>query len=211
MTLTGWLSLVAVCVLGAMSPGPSLAVVVRHTVAHSGAHGFCVAVAHALGVGLYAIATALGLAALIAETGFVYRGLALAGAAYLLWLGASALRATGGGRFEAGAPATGASLKSAARDGLAIALLNPKIAVFFLALFSQFVRPGMGLAEVALLSVTATVIDGTWYALVALGLSGAAPGRWLRRHAAWIERATGALLVLLALTTAIRVLGLESP
>lgn len=211
MTLTGWLSLVAVCTLGAMSPGPSLAVVVRHTVGHSRSHGLCVALAHALGVGVYALATALGLAALIAETETLYRGLALAGAAYLLWLGAGALRAGGAGAFGPARGAPGARLVDALRDGLAIALLNPKIAVFFLALFSQFVRPGMGAGEVLLLSATATVIDGSWYALVALGLSAAAPGRWLRRHAVWIERATGALLVLLAFTTAIRVLGLESP
>lgn len=206
MTLTGWLSLVAVCALGAMSPGPSLAVVVRHTVGHSRGHGLCVAVAHALGVGLYALATALGLAALIAETAALYRGLALAGAAYLLWLGAAALRA-GGARGEPRS-APGPQLVDALRDGFAIALLNPKIAVFFLALFSQFVRPGMGAAEVVLLAATATLIDGGWYALVALGLSGAGPGRWVRRHAAAIERLTGALLVLLAFTTAIRVLGL---
>jgi len=207
MTLTQWLSLAAVCALGAMSPGPSLAVVVRHTVGHSRAHGLCVALAHALGVGLYALATALGLAALIAETAALYRGLALAGAAYLLWLGAAALRA-GGAAFVGPMRSAGPRPADALRDGLAIALLNPKIAVFFLALFSQFVRPGMGAAEVALLALTAAGIDGGWYALVALGLSGAGAGRWLRRHGALIERLTGALLVLIAFSTAIRVLGL---
>ena len=54
MTLTTWFSLVAICCLGAMSPGPSLAVVLRHTISNGRAHGIATAVSHAAGVALWA-------------------------------------------------------------------------------------------------------------------------------------------------------------
>ncbi|HKI74867.1 MAG TPA: LysE family transporter, partial [Pseudomonadales bacterium] len=65
MTLAVWLSACVVCALGAMSPGPSLAVVIRNTVSNGGREGVATAWAHAVGVGLYALATTFGLAALI--------------------------------------------------------------------------------------------------------------------------------------------------
>jgi len=211
MTVSAWLSLLAICVLGAMSPGPSLALVVRNTVNRGRGAGLITALSHGLGVGVYAAATALGLAAVIATHQTLHSAVTLAGAGYLLWLGASAMRA--------GHPATRPDAdptppdpvpgdrSAAARDGLAMALLNPKIAVFFVALFSQFVTPGAGAATVVLLAGTATVVDAGWYALVATGLSASGGAAWLRRRQVWIERLTGAVLVFLALSTAATVLG----
>lgn len=194
MTPGAWLSVAAVCALGAISPGPSLAVVVRHALSGSRARGIACALAHATGVGLYALVTVAGLAAVMLARPALYRALALAGALYLLWLGMEALRARGAvARATPGVTATG--LGAAARDGLVIALLNPKIAAFFLALFSQFVTPGAGVRDGAILWLTAMAIDGAWYTLVALVLS--RPGRIerLRRRRAWIERLTGIVLL----------------
>ncbi len=208
MSLTAWLSLLAVCALGAMSPGPSLAVVVRNTVRHGRSAGVATATAHGLGVGVYALATALGLAAVLATQATLFTSLTLAGAAYLLWLGANALR--GGDRFNPPAAAgfvASRSIIEAARDGFAIAFLNPKIALFFLALFSQFIPRDAGASEVIILAGTATLVDALWYALVATGLSAGRIAHWLRDHGIWIERLTGAALVMLALTTAASVLG----
>ncbi len=205
MTWTAWLSLAAVCTMGAMSPGPSLAVVVRHTVRRSRAHGVAVAMAHALGVGFYALVTTLGLAAVLVAHPVLYQGLALAGAVYLAWLGWRAMRASAG-TLSTGGPAMAGGVFAAARDGFLIAFLNPKIAVFFLALFSQFVHADMTLAETAIFWATATVIDGGWYALVALALSRGRVLDWLRRHAHWVDRLTGVILLGLAAVTSVRVL-----
>ncbi|KAF0286558.1 lysine transporter LysE [Spiribacter sp. SSL99] len=211
MTVSAWLSLLAICLLGAVSPGPSLALVIRNTVNRGRGAGLITAVSHGLGVGVYALATALGLAAVIATHETLHSAITLAGAGYLLWLGASAMRA-GHPAAEAGAQPAPADVMpgrgvAAARDGLTMALLNPKIAVFFLALFSQFVTPGAGAPTVALLAGTATVVDAGWYALVATGLSASGGAAWLRRRRVWIERLTGAVLVFLALSTAATVLG----
>lgn len=208
MSVSTWLALAAVCALGAMSPGPSLAVVIRQTVAGSRARGIATGFAHAVGIGLYALLTSFGLAVLITGNPAAYRMLALAGAGYLLWLGAGALR--GGGKLAAASAGGVAThgLAAAARDGLAISLLNPKVAVFFLALFSQFVQPGMGAATHALMSATAMAIDATWYALVAIVLSRAGMLDVLRRRGRWIDWITGVVLIALALATVSQLAGL---
>lgn len=195
MTLGGWLSVAIICALGAASPGPSLAVVTRHALIGRG-QGLACALAHALGVGIYALLTVVGLAALFARYPMVYRGVAAVGAVYLLWLGAAALRA--GGSASAGAPDTRPDRAGAMRDGFAIALLNPKIAIFFAALFSQFVSPGAGIRDTAILAATALGIDGAWYALVALALSGSGAVAWMQRRRQLLDRVTGVALIVLA-------------
>jgi len=201
MSLPAWLTLAALCALGAMSPGPSLAVLVHHALRGSRRRGLVCAFAHAAGVGLYALATALGLAAFLARRPDLYRLVAMAGAAYLAWLGARLLLARGAAAPGA-EPATSRAggLAAAARDGFLTALLNPKIALFFLAIFSQFVGARPDAATVVLLTATAAVIDGAWYAAVALGVSGASgPSRWRRTHAAaGYDRVMGTILLTVA-------------
>ncbi|TVO62375.1 LysE family translocator [Spiribacter vilamensis] len=200
-----------------MSPGPSLALVMRNTVNHGRAAGLVTAISHGVGVGIYALATALGLAAIIAAQQALFTTITLAGAGYLLWLGASAMRAaspdgleTPSDPAESAEPAAGNEghgSRAAIRDGLAMALLNPKIAVFFLALFSQFVSADADAGTVAILAGTAATVDAAWYALVATGLAASGGAAWLRRRRVWIERLTGAVLVFLALSTAATVIG----
>ncbi len=211
MSLPAWLSLVAICLLGAISPGPSLAIVIRNTLNHSWRHGLVTAISHGAGVGLYALATALGLAAVLVTQAHIFEGLSLAGSAYLLWLGSQALRGVPNSRNrycdeQSAHGRVSVSLTIAARDGVAIALLNPKIGLFFIALFSQFVTPNADASTTIILASTATLIDASWYALVATALSSAGIGAWLSQHQRAIDRISGALLVFLALFTAANVL-----
>lgn len=203
MTLTAWLALVAVCALGAASPGPSLIVVAGHAVTGSRAHGIACAGAHAVGVGLYALATVAGLAAVLAARPTIDAAIAGAGAAYLAWLGIGLLRSAGSP--ETATVATRVGWAGAARDGLAMALLNPKIALFFAAVFSQFVTPEGNWQHAVILCATATVIDGAWYSLVATVLTSGGWVERLRAGGVWLDRAMGALLLALAAWTALRV------
>lgn len=203
MTLVTWLSVVTICCMGAMSPGPSLAVVVRNTVGNSRGHGLATAWAHASGIGFYALGTALGLSAAVASHHVVYVTLATLGALYLAYLGVQALRAGGAARLDT-VPGKRMAVSRAAGEGFLIAFLNPKVAFFFLALFSQFVHPGMALRDQLALSLTALTIDGLWYSLVAVTLSRRGWLDGLRRHAGHVDRATGALLIALAVVGLVR-------
>ncbi|MEG3116474.1 LysE family translocator [Salinicola sp. 4072] len=201
MSLQLWLSLLAVCALGAMSPGPSLAMVMQNTVGGGRWCGVVAGVTHALGVGLYAGLTVLGLAAVIVHQPWLYRLVTWGGALYLAWMGIQALRASGSGSFSVAERAS--DWRRAMRDGLLVALGNPKLIVFFVALLSQFVSADLGTAGRWLIVATATLVDGGWYVLVALLLSHSRVLPWLQRHAAWIHRLTGIVLLGLAARVAL--------
>ncbi|WP_261844787.1 LysE family translocator [Aliamphritea ceti] len=203
MTLAAWFSLFLICCLGAMSPGPSLAVVLKQTVNNSRQHGLLTSWTHAAGVGLWAFATVTGLALLISQSGQLFTLITWAGAAYLAWIGLQAIRAGSANALQVTASQK-ASLLQAGQEGLLISLLNPKLAIFFIALFSQFVSADASQTDRFILIATATLVDGFWYTLVCLVLSRGTVLNRLQRNSQWINRITG--LVLLAL--AIRVITL---
>ncbi|WP_257292513.1 LysE family translocator [Endozoicomonas sp. ONNA1] len=200
MSASSWLSLLAVCVLGAISPGPSLAAVMKSTLQGSRHHGLVTALAHAAGIGIYAFLVAAGIAVVITRTPWLFKLMTWLGAAYLIWLGYKAISASGTLIGDAsGQQASSLSLRQAALDGFLISFLNPKIAVFFLALFSQFVNAETTLTTQLLMALMATLCDGLWYCLIA-GVAGhASILPTLRKRAKLISGLCGGLLILVAL------------
>ncbi|RYV00591.1 lysine transporter LysE [Shewanella sp. OPT22] len=197
MSFTVWLGLLAICCLGAMSPGPSLAMVIRHTVGGSRLHGIVCAWAHSIGIGFYALLTLFGLAIVLKHSPFIFNSIAIVGAVYLAWMGVKAIQSKGGMQQKL-AGGSKASLWQAARDGLAISLFNPKILLFFLALFSQFVRDASDHTGQALIVLTPLVTDGLWYTIIAVVLSHSAVLPKLQAKASLIDKLSGLVLLALA-------------
>lgn len=198
MSWSAWLSLLAICCLGAMSPGPSLAMIVRHSLGGSRLHGVICAWAHAMGIGIYALVTLLGLAVVLQQAPTVFQAITLTGALYLAWIGFQALRAKGGMQQKLAAGEK-TSLWVAARDGFAISIFNPKIMLFFLALFSQFVGSADNFVGKGLIVTTPLVIDGLWYTVIAVMLSHPNVLNRLREKASLIDTLSGIVLIALAL------------
>jgi threonine/homoserine/homoserine lactone efflux protein len=207
MNLATWLAVVSICTLGAMSPGPSLAVVLRHTLTGGRGNGVVAAVTHGIGIGFYALLCISGLAFLITATPGVYHAFQWAGAAYLVWLGVQGLAAKPGGETAGVTETDTAPGTGAARDGFLIVFLNPKVAVFFIALFSQVIGSDTSWAARLGYAATAMVIDMGWYALVAWVFSTPAWLTKMRARAVWIERAFGVVLIALAARLVVEALG----
>ncbi|ELO1773279.1 LysE family translocator [Vibrio fluvialis] len=198
MTFTVWLSLFTICILGAMSPGPSLAMVAKHSLAGGRKNGLATAWAHAFGIGVYAFITLIGLAVVLHQSPLLFKAISYAGAFYLAYLGLNALRSKGGvaAKLESG---ESVSVWQSAREGLMISLLSPKIALFFIALFSQFVAVGNEFSSKALIVVTPFVVDGLWYTFITFLLSSPRLLDKLRARAVLIDRLSGVVLIALAL------------
>jgi threonine/homoserine/homoserine lactone efflux protein len=203
MSIETWIGLLAICCLGAMSPGPSLAMVVRHTLSGGRLHGIVCAWAHSIGIGVYALVTLLGLGVVLKQAPIVFNIIAVLGALYLAWLGLQALRSQGASEQKLAA-AEPTSLLTAARDGLGISLFNPKILLFFLALFSQFVLAANTFSGQLIIVATPLIIDGLWYTFIAMILSHSAILPKLRAKAVIIDKVSGIVLILLAINVLLR-------
>jgi len=190
-----WLTIAGICTLGAISPGPSLAVVMRHSLAGGRRNGSIAAFTHSLGIGLYALLCISGLAVMITASPLLFQSLQWAGAAYLVWLGIKGLRSQ---PAEPGALVPAATGSTAARDGFLVVFLNPKVAVFFIALFSQVIGPNTIWQEKLLYVGTAWLLDAAWFLLVAAMVT---HPRWLsalQKNAVWLDRTFGVILLALA-------------
>jgi threonine/homoserine/homoserine lactone efflux protein len=184
------LAFVPVAIVVTITPGPATAMVVR-SAARGGRHEAlrCIA-GNSIGVLAWALLAAAGLAAVVAASAEVFTAVKLAGAVVLIVLGIQSLRAR---RVEPGAGGGGGR---ALRDGLITSLSNPKLAVFYVALFPQFVPAGASVLACALLmAAMIVVLDLLWYSTLAYMVARArrafVEGPWLARA----ERLTGAVLV----------------
>ena len=199
MEMTSWLALAAICAMGAISPGPSLALIIRNTVQGGQGHGVATALGHGLGVGIYALITALGLSVLITQTPLLFDLIRYGGAASLAWLGVKALLARPASGDAADETVHGARGRQGAFEGFMVAFLNPQLAIFFIALFSQFVHADTGWREGSIMMLTAGGIDALWYVLVALVLSRGPVLAWLKAKSFVIDKISGLVLLGLAL------------
>ena len=196
MTITIWLTVVTICLLGAMSPGPSLAVVLQQTLRGGRKTGLTAAFTHGLGIGLYALLCISGIAVMITASPLLFTALQWLGAGYLIWIGIKGLRARAKPDGVLASPTT---TGSAARDGFLVVFLNPKVAVFFIALFSQVIGSHTTWLEKLAYAATALFIDMGGYMIVAWTFSNP---RWLgrlQRNVVWLERAFGVILIALAI------------
>jgi threonine/homoserine/homoserine lactone efflux protein len=161
------------------------------------------------GIAVHATAAVVGLSALLAASATAFTVVKLAGAAYLVYLGASALwhsRGTGGAAPEpAEGPAPAVIGRAAAfRQGAVSNLLNPKIALIFLTLLPQFVSAGEPIvATTAVLAAVFLALAVVWWRVFSWGVAALGLVLSRRRVRTMFERATGVVLIGLGLRVAL--------
>jgi|ERR1022692_790354 threonine/homoserine/homoserine lactone efflux protein len=156
------------------TPGPGVLYVVGRSVGGGRRAGLASMLGIETGEAVYIAGAALGITALLATSPIALSVLRYGGAAYLVLLGIRAWRQHGD-EAEADREPAGRGHWGAYGRGLVVQLLNPKVAVFFLAYFPQFVRPGQAVApQVIVLGViylTIAVVTDTCYVLLASWLA----------------------------------------
>ena len=193
-----WLSFVVICIMGALSPGPSLALVIKNTLAGGTPQGYATAISHGLGVALYAAITATGIAVIIVQSPLIFSIIQYAGAAFLLYLGVKSLLSKKANEVFSEDDTETKSQVNGWLDGFLIAFLNPKLAIFFLALFSQFLGEEASSEQKMIMTATVGSIDALWYCLVTFTLSRGNIISKLRENSHIVDKVTGSFLILLA-------------
>lgn len=185
-------------------PGPAVLYVVTRSVDQGRSAGLASAAGIATGGLFHVAAAALGLSALLASSAMAFSLVKYLGAAYLIYLGIRTLLTSPDIALSPERPAR--TLRNLMSQGIVVQVLNPKVALFFLAFFPQFINPAKGnvLGQTLMLGITFTLIglasDST-YALVA-----GTAGDWLKQQPAFsaVQRyVAGMVFIGLGITTAL--------
>jgi threonine/homoserine/homoserine lactone efflux protein len=204
-SLTHWVAFLSAAVLLNLSPGPDIAFILGHTMKSGKRAGFSALFGVWSGACLHVLMAALGLSAVLAASAAAFSAVKWIGAAYLVWLGIQALRASGGGGLV---KAAGEKMPVAKiyRQGILVSLLNPKVAIFFLAFLPQFVVEGAGptwaqlMLHGGLIIAVAAFIEPP---LILLGGRLADALRNNQRIGLWLDRGLGTLFVALGVRLAL--------
>ena len=201
MDFLSWAQIALICFLGAISPGPSLAMVVSNTVSRGKLYGSLTGIFHAFGIGIWAMLTVVGIAAVGLSSKSVMTVSQVIGACLILYVGYRTYKTNPKTQSEktADSGSSQTNLGKAALEGFVISLMNPKIALFFLAIFSHFVDTNSSWTEICIMGLTAGIIDGVWYTAVAIAVGNAKVIPVIEGNSSAILKISGILLTLIAL------------
>lgn len=199
MHLLGFLAVALVVVV---TPGIDMALVTKNALVHGRPQALATAFGVNVGVGAWTLAAALGVAAIVQASAAAFKVIKFAGAVYLVYLGAQALRHARRPNRSGALTRPSLGTAGAFRQGLVSNLLNPKIAVFFTSLLPQFVGHAT-LPELLFLGALFNAMGVVWLTGCALA---AARGRAFlqrRRVAAALDYLSGFVLVGLGIRLAL--------
>jgi threonine/homoserine/homoserine lactone efflux protein len=172
---------VVASVLLILAPGPDVIFLISQSVAQGPRAGFLTALGLASGNLVHTFLAALGISVVFRASPIAFQGLKIAGVAYLLYLAWKAVRAKAPGPSDPGQPSASEAPRPAASlflRGVLMNVLNPKVALFFLAFLPQFVTPASGpiWAQMLLYGVIFTLL-----VIVIFGAIGLLAGQVVRR------------------------------
>ncbi|QNK71047.1 LysE family translocator [Variovorax sp. PAMC26660] len=191
-----------------LSPGPNMAFVMSHGVAHGPRGGFAAAIGITAADLVHTLFAATGVTALIAAWPPSFDLLRYAGALYLVWLAVQALRS--GNALRVGAQAQSAGFGRIVRMALLNNLVNPKALLFFMVFLPQFVDPSRGSVPLQLVQLGVVLSMAALAFNTLLGACSGQVGRWLERRPG-AAKLQSRLLAVVMLGLAVRLLFLDRP
>ena len=200
MILQDWIYLFLICLLGACSPGPSVVVILGFVFSGGRKSGISASIGHGLGVFGYAMLCAFGLGFLIESYGTLFTTVQFLGALFLLYLAFIIIK---GSIVEKKTNNDFINLdteKNRFIEGFFIAILNPKIAVFFLSLFSQFLSTEQTYLTHLLMAILAGGIDTIVYCIIVILASTKGTASFLEHYGSKVSLIFGIMLIFLSLS-----------
>ena len=200
-----WPAIIAASVLftlGATSPGPSLIVVIRNTLLGGRMRGIACAIGHGFGFGIYCAVAVFGLVLMIESMPELFTVMQFVAALLLLWMAYSLFTT----KYEEDT-FDNVKLKGFS-EGFLIAFLNPKIAIFLLAVLSSVLEQGMNFETKVALGLLGLTIDTVWYLIIAISLSSDMMIQRMQAQRENLNRITGVVMILMALWVFLRLSGI---
>jgi threonine/homoserine/homoserine lactone efflux protein len=199
---------IPIAALLTITPGAATAMIVRSSLTGGWRSGVRTIAGNEVGVVAWALLSVAGISALIAASEVAFLVLKIAGAAVLIALGVQSLRAARRLQtmpdHESPAIALGSRRRRPFSDGVLTSIANPKLAIFFVALFPQFVgRRDTVLSTTLVMAAIIIVLDFAWYTALSVLVSRAKRVFDESRLAKWLERISGSILIALGIRVAL--------
>ena len=166
------LAFIPVAAILTITPGSDTMLVVNNTLTRSTADGLCTVAGINAGLLIHALASALGLSMILMNSATAFEMVKMAGALYIIYLGIQSLRSSRKQEeAEFSAERCSKGISASIREGFLTNVLNPKVAVFYLALLPQFISPGESILRQSLLLMAIHFSMGIiWFSFVTLAL-----------------------------------------
>lgn len=204
-TFAHWTTFLLAAVLLNLSPGPDIAFILAQTARNGQRSGFAAMFGIWSGAFLHVLFAAIGLSAILATSATAFTIVKWIGAMYLIWLGIQAIRSDGAS-YSNDKEVKRVSNFRIYQQGVLVAALNPKVAIFFLAFLPQFVVTGAGPASAQLFLHGSLIIVVAAFVEPPLVILGARLTKYLSQNsqvAAWMDRGLGALFIGLGIRLAL--------
>ena len=190
-----WAQFALICIVGAMSPGPSMALIIRNSIKYGRVSGLLSSIGHAIGIGIYASISVVGLQLILINNIFVFNTIQFCGSIFLLILGILFLKNSG----EKLSLEDDQKHLNSFIQGFAISILNPKILIWFTAIFSQFIEALSTSITKLTMVLMASSIDGIWYIIVTIVVTGFGLKQFLENNTKTIQNISGIVLIFISL------------
>ena len=190
-----WLQFAAICIVGAMSPGPSMALIIRNSIRFGRVSGLLSSIGHAIGIGIYAAISIAGLQLILISNIIIFNAIQLCGSIFLLILGILFLKNSG----EILSIEDDQKSLNSFFQGFAISILNPKILIWFAAIFSQFIEVSSTSLTKFMMVFIASSIDGIWYIILTIIVTSFGLKKFIENKTKNIQNISGLVLILISL------------
>lgn len=200
--LSGLLLITTVHLLAAASPGPDFVLVSQQTLRYGKKSGLLCSLGIALGLSIHIIYSALGLAAVIANSSSILWGIKLLGAGYLFYLGVQGLKSKARQTLMSEEVSESKPLSSNLQiigKGFLCNALNPKAPIYFVALFTVVLSPDLPTSHLIVYGVWMMLIQLAWFSAVSLLLSRPKINDKFMRMGHWVDRVMGGAMIFLGL------------
>ena len=185
-----------VCLLGALSPGPSMVVVVNNAILKNRYNGILTSIGHGIGIGVYALCAVIGIGLIIESNIIVFNGIRIFSIFFLIYLGFKSILSKKNLDFNENNGETGLS---SFIQGFVISILNPKIFIWFIAIYSQFMSEDNDIIFNSYLVFTASIVDASWYVFLTFIVTSDTVLRFLKNKSVLINRIIGVLFLIISM------------
>ncbi len=171
MSVFEWFTIFLVCSVGAIIPGPSLIIILYIANSKSFISGVIASIGHGIGIFIYALISIFSISFIIEIAPFTFQTIQFIGAIFLIYIGYKIIFIKSSDETKVDQKIITEALLENFLLGLTTSLINPKVIIFFISIFSQFLDDNYSLYTKMGMALLAGIIDTTWYILASYSVN----------------------------------------